>query len=134
MSCFPASHRVRSIAANRTRSVRAMGRALPLIFALGLLMAMGETALAQGLRGNAAKGRGVAEAQCGECHGIGFEGFWMRSGVPSFPVIADLPSTTALSLRVILRTTHTRGRMPNLLLTRADTDDVIAYILSLAQK
>ena len=134
MSCLSASHRVRSIAARPTNPVRAMGPAMALLFALGLLMAMGETASAQGLRGTAAKGRGVAEAQCGECHGIGFEGFWMRTGVPSFPVIADLPSTTALSLRVVLQTTHTRGRMPNLLLTRADTDDVIAYILSLAQK
>ncbi len=134
MSCFPASHRGRPIAADATHPVRAMGAAMALIFALGLVMAMGETASAQGLRGNAAKGRGVAETQCGECHGIGFEGFWMRSGVPSFPVIADLPSTTALRLRAALQTTHTRTRMPNLLLTRADTDDVIAYILSLAQK
>lgn len=107
---------------------------MALIVALGLLMAMGEAASAQGLRGNAAKGRGVAATQCGDCHGIGFEGFWMRSGVPSFPVIADLPSTTALSLRVVLQTTHTRTRMPNLLLTLEETDDVIAYILSLARK
>jgi len=47
--------------------------------------------------------------------------------------IANRPSTAALSLKEFLRSPH-KGRMPNFLLSRADTDDVIAYILSLKQK
>ena len=49
--------------------------------------------------------------------------------VPSFRAIAAMPSTTALSLRVFLQTPH--GRMPDFALSRNETDDVIAYILSL---
>jgi hypothetical protein len=36
---------------------------------------------------------------------------------------------TETSLRVFLRTPHTR--MPDFILSRAETDDVISYILSL---
>jgi hypothetical protein len=48
---------------------------------------------------------------------------------PSFQSIADLPSTTGLSLKVFLRSPH--RNMPNLLVSEAESDDVIAYILSL---
>ena len=40
-----------------------------------------------------------------------------------------MPSTTAESLGVFLRTSH--PTMPNLVLSAAERDDVIAYILSL---
>jgi mono/diheme cytochrome c family protein len=103
-----------------------MARTTPLILAVGLVVAMQHTALAQDRRGNPAHGRAVAEAMCSECHG--------RNGVPGLRAIAHVPSTTALSLRVALQTTHTRTKMPNLVLTRRETDDVIAYILSLAGK
>jgi hypothetical protein len=51
---------------------------------------------------------------------------------PSFQSVADLPSTTGLSLNVFLHSNH--KNMPNLILSRADSDDVIAYILSLKQQ
>jgi mono/diheme cytochrome c family protein len=108
-------------------------RSAAALLALGLVVAS-TPAGAQELRGSVGKGRIVARTQCGDCHAVGREGPWMWRGVPSFPAIAELPSTTALSLRVTLRTTHVRKRMPNLLLSRTDTDDVIAYILSLARK
>lgn len=44
-------------------------------------------------------------------------------------MVAALPSTTALSLKVFLRTNH--NNMPNLHLSDAETDDLVAYILSL---
>jgi hypothetical protein len=47
----------------------------------------------------------------------------------SFQSIADLPSTTGLSLNVFLHSSH--KKMPNLVLSHADSDNVIAYILSL---
>ncbi len=99
-----------------------------------LLVAPNGPAFARDARGDVARGRVVAETQCGECHTVGYRGPWLRKGVASFPAIAGLPSTTALSLRVTLRTSHNRRRMPHLLLSPADTDDVIAYMLSLARK
>ena len=55
-----------------------------------------------------------------------------RGDPPSFQSVADLPSTTGLSLNVFLHSNH--KNMPNLILSRADSDDVIAYILSLKQQ
>ena len=49
--------------------------------------------------------------------------------VPSFAAIAAMPSTTAMSLRVLLRTPG--DRMPDLALSREETDDLVGYILSL---
>ncbi len=48
------------------------------------------------------------------------------AGAPAFQDVADNP---AISLRVFLRTPH--ETMPDLILTAAETDNVIAYILSL---
>jgi len=42
-----------------------------------------------------------------------------------------MPSTTALSLKVFLRSSH--NKMPNLIISDPDTDDLIAYILSLKE-
>jgi hypothetical protein len=48
---------------------------------------------------------------------------------PSFSAIAAMPSTSAQSLGVFLKTSH--ANMPNLILGNSERDDVIAYILSL---
>lgn len=49
-----------------------------------------------------------------------------------FAEVAQLPSTTALSLRVFLQTNH--NEMPNFTLKPSEADDIIAYILSLKRK
>jgi len=54
-----------------------------------------------------------------------------RDGPPSFVDIALMPSTTALSLKVFLRSNH--NEMPNLIIPDSETDDLIAYILTLKQ-
>jgi len=73
-------------------------------------------------------GRQIATAICSSCHEISG-----RTKVgPSFEDIANLPSTTALSLKVFLRSNH--SKMPNFIISSADADDVIAYILSLKRK
>ena len=51
------------------------------------------------------------------------------TGVPTFTAIASMPSTTPIALRVYLQTPH--ARMPDLHLSRDETDNLIAYILSL---
>jgi hypothetical protein len=53
----------------------------------------------------------------------------MNNKAPAFSAVAAMPSTTARSLNVFLRTSH--PTMPNLMLTNTETEDVIAYILSL---
>jgi mono/diheme cytochrome c family protein len=51
---------------------------------------------------------------------------------PSFLEIAELPSTTALSFNVFLRTSH--DEMPDVQLSRTDAENAVAYILSLRKK
>jgi cytochrome c len=96
--------------------------------ALGCILASIGISAAQDRDGDKAAGRRLAERWCAECHQIAAS----RSGVfagPGFPDIAQLPSTTALSLKVFLRSSH--QEMPNFQLTSEDTEDVVAYILSL---
>jgi mono/diheme cytochrome c family protein len=80
------------------------------------------SATAQSGGGNPLIGRQTAATLCAPCHEPGYS-------APSFVDIANMPSTTALSLKVFLRSNH--GRMPNLIIPDAETDDLIAYILNL---
>jgi mono/diheme cytochrome c family protein len=74
-------------------------------------------------------GRQVAIELCSSCHQVAEERPQPRQNAASFFAIANLPSTTALSLKVFLRSNH-KG-MPNLIISESDTDDLIDYILSL---
>jgi mono/diheme cytochrome c family protein len=82
--------------------------------------------------GGIASGRQVAATICANCHEISPTNYPTTVIAPKFDDIANLPSTTALSLKVFLRSNH--NLMPNFILSNDDTDDVIAYILSLKQK
>jgi mono/diheme cytochrome c family protein len=82
--------------------------------------------------GSIASGRQVAATLCANCHEISPTMYPTTVVGPKFDDIASLPSTTALSLKVFLRSNH--NRMPNLILSGTDMDDVIAYILSLKRK
>ena len=85
--------------------------------------------LAQPLDGDIASGGQIANTQCSSCHRVMPMTFADKADPPSFQSIADLPSTTGLSLNVFLHSNH--ENMPNLILSHADSDDIIAYILSL---
>ena len=95
---------------------------------------------AQPLRGDPASGRQIATAQCSSCHHVlpmlfpdrGETLAVDKDGPPSFQSIADMTSTTGLSLNVFFRSNH--KNMPNLILSEAEADDIIAYILSLNKK
>ena len=83
-------------------------------------------AIAFGQRvGDPAAGKQLAEATCFGCHAAQNT----SDKAPAFSAIAAMPSTTAKSLEVFLRTSH--PTMPNLMLSDTDTADLIAYILSL---
>jgi mono/diheme cytochrome c family protein len=77
-------------------------------------------------------GRQVAIELCSSCHRV-VEGQPVpRQNIASFFAIANLPSTTALSLKVFLQSNH-KG-MPNLIVSESDTNNLVDYILSLKQQ
>ena len=89
--------------------------------------------LAQPLEsGIISSGREIAITICGTCHEVDHTMPPTTAVGPEFKDIANQPSTTALSLRVFLRSNH--NRMPNFIISQSATDNVIAYILSLKQK
>ena len=70
---------------------------------------------------------------CSDCHDVSQQGGVSANRfAPRFLDVANQASTTELSLRVFLQSPH--RRMPNLILTEQQRDDVIAYILSLRRK
>lgn len=80
---------------------------------------------------SAPEGQKIAEASCGACHQIYGDRTSAASSDrgPSFQAISRMPSTTQLSIKVFLQTTH--GNMPNLILTREELDALASYIVSL---
>lgn len=90
-------------------------------------LAIGGATSAQPLSGNPSEGRRTAATLCMQCHKI--DGRTEAGSAPSFAEIANLSSTTPLSLKVFLRSNH--NRMPDLIIPASDTDDLIAFILSL---
>ena len=89
-------------------------------------------ALAQPLEGDPASGRQIATKLCSSCHRVLPMTFPDRADPPSFQSIADLPSTTGLSLNAFLHSNH--KNMPDLMLSPAEANDLIAYVLSLKRK
>ena len=78
-----------------------------------------------------AAGHAFARNACQPCHAVEAEQRTPRRIVigPAFRDVANSSGMTATAIRVFLRTSH--PKMPNLILTSEETEDVIAYILSL---
>jgi mono/diheme cytochrome c family protein len=89
-----------------------------------LLLTIFPSALAQPL-GDPAAGERLAAASCAQCHGA--DG--AHPAAPALAAIAAMPSTTEASLSAFLQTPH--AKMPNLIFSGAELNDLIAYILSL---
>ena len=98
--------------------------------AFGLSLAALQPLLAQNSRGDAESGRRYAIDWCSGCHSV--EPKTVGIFAADFAEVAKLPSTTALSLKVFLRTSH--SSMPNFILQPDETNDIIAYILSFKRK
>ena len=82
--------------------------------------------------GGASAGHRLAEAWCKECHAIEAATAGSKGSPPDFIAIANRPSTTALSLKVFLQTSH--RSMPNLIIAPDQADDLVSYILSLKRE
>jgi mono/diheme cytochrome c family protein len=110
----------------------AIRHAIP-AFGAALLAAVWAGPLAAQPIGDTAAGHALATAHCAECHAISpaeQEGSLIE--VPTFAAIAQLPSTTAMSLRAFLQSPH--ATMPNLRLSHDEIEDVAAYILGLRRR
>ncbi len=78
-------------------------------------------------------GRMLAQATCAECHVIGdVPAGWDVDGVPTFKAVADDPAVTAAALKAFFATPHVE--MPDLMFTDAESDHLVAYILSLKSR
>jgi mono/diheme cytochrome c family protein len=109
-----------------------MRLALPLALVTGLAIGVTAPIFAQEPPGDIAAGRHIAETWCAACHQIDLRQPETSGKAPGFAQVAKLPSTTALALNVFLRSSHTD--MPNYQLTRQETDDIVAFILSLKEQ
>ena len=79
---------------------------------------------------DAAAGEKLALEVCAQCHFVAeTQPMIPRADAPPFDDIAADPAVTELSLRVFLQTPH--RNMPDLHLSRQETDDVIGFILNL---
>jgi mono/diheme cytochrome c family protein len=99
--------------------------AISAIFALTIAPA---AALAAGDPGS---GRRIAAETCAACHQVEGSAPSNRSGA-SFVAIGRMPSTTELSVKVFLQSSH--RNMPNFILSPDEIEDVTAYILGLGSK
>ena len=97
--------------------------------ALLLLLLATHWVKAQTIPGNPLAGEQLARLQCAECHLMPGGQRATAAGIPTFQAIGNNPRVTALSLNAFLQTPH--DRMPNIMLTRREIDDLVAYILSL---
>src|SRR6516165_3932322 len=75
------------------------------------------------------EGYRLAEAWCTPCHAIEPHMAGISNQAPSFDVIAKRHGTTALSLKVFMKTSH--QNMPNLVIAPDQADALANYILSL---
>ena len=96
---------------------------------LWALPVMAGQAGAAELPGDPEAGARLAREVCAACHVVAEDQMIDPAVGPWFVDIAEHPATTALSLRAFLQTPH--ANMPDLILTREETDDIISYILTL---
>jgi cytochrome c len=98
-------------------------------FGLALALAVSPAGAQSPTPGDPQAGRDYALKNCTSCHTVSPRQSPQVHAAPSFRAIADMRSTTQMSLHAFLATPH--PRMPNFIVPPKDADDVIAYILSL---
>lgn len=96
---------------------------------LAALIAFASTVFSQDRASGVAIGHHLAKRLCSDCHQVDSDDPLLPTGAPPFADVAALPSTTALSIRVFLKSNH--ENMPNYQLTPDQTDSLVEFILSL---
>lgn len=103
----------------------------PALLSTALILAIGNGAHAAQNPQLAQQGRLLAQSLCADCHTFGGAQRSDRAP-PDFKAVADMPQTTALSLRVFLKSPH--ANMPDLILEEGQIDALVAFILDLGDK
>lgn len=100
-----------------------------LIPLVGAFLGLTQTVAAQ--TADTSLGEQIAMANCRACHEIspGVPAKDPKSVAPSFVDVARMPSTTELSIKVFLRSSH--RSMPNFILSPDEIDSIAAFIVSL---
>lgn len=85
-------------------------------------------------RADGAEGARIVKESCASCHAVGAEADAKSPDpkAPRFIDVANMPSTTELSIKVFLRSSH--KNMPNFILSPEEADAVAAHILGLKKK
>lgn len=100
--------------------------------AILVLVGMTQSAFAEDL-GDLNRGAAIASTTCASCHAV--RRGQLRSPDPMAPNFTDIATTLGMTdraLRVWLQTSH--PTMPNVVLTKQERDDVVAYIMSLRSR
>ena len=113
---------------SRTAWIRVVTAAIVVLAAL-LFVRLHNAGGATLLPDSASPGHRLADAWCSQCHAIDAGTAGTANTAPDFAAIANQPSTTALSLKVFLKTSH--RSMPNLVIAPDQDDNLVDYILSL---
>ena len=102
-----------------------------ILVVIATVLAVGLPSLALAVEiGDVGIGKEFAAKNCAECHAIeGKNAISPNPDAPSFSAVSAMPSTTRMALEVWMKSTH--PTMPNLILSAEETDNVVAYILSL---
>jgi mono/diheme cytochrome c family protein len=84
--------------------------------------------------GDLAAGHVLAVRVCAECHDVQAHNgaAFSPTAAPTFYLVANAKTTTAIGLSVFLQTPH--ANMPNLILSEDERRNVIAYILQFREK
>jgi mono/diheme cytochrome c family protein len=84
--------------------------------------------------GDSKSGGKLAREECRSCHDVSARPGKpsLRGRPPNFYDVANMASTTPTSLYVFLHSSH--PTMPNFRLDKKESDDVIAYIMSLRRQ
>jgi mono/diheme cytochrome c family protein len=98
-----------------------------LVLSVAILVASASATLAED-PGDLQAGFNMAQHVCAKCHGISAEPSPLPQA-PRFREVADQKGMTGTALTVWMQTSH--PTMPNIVLTKQQTLDVVAYILSL---
>jgi len=108
-----------------------MRRALFTIFAAGFVA---PASLAAPQVNTPTVGAHLAQTLCVQCHAVGTEAEKHSADpqAPRFVDVAHMPSTTELSLKVFLRSSH--RNMPDFMLAPDEIDSLTAYVLGLRGK
>lgn len=95
---------------------------------LAVATALTSPVFGQDRTGGVAAGHHLAKVLCSDCHQVDGDDPLLPTGAPPFADVAALTSTTALSLRVFLKSNH--ETMPNYQLTPEQIDILVEFILS----